>query len=179
MSRIGKEPIPIPEKVAVAMEAGLVRVEGPKGALERPLPRDVDIAIDDGKISVARRVDNRRGRAFQGLARTLLFNMVQGVSRGYEKRLEIVGVGYRGEIEGSTLKLLLGFSKPVEYPVPDGITVSIEKQVGITISGIDKELVGRVASEIRALKKPEPYKGKGIRYAGETVRRKVGKSAGA
>ncbi|HET57945.1 MAG TPA: 50S ribosomal protein L6 [Deltaproteobacteria bacterium] len=179
MSRIGKEPIPIPEKVAVAVENGLVKVEGPKGALERPLPRDVDITIDDGKINVARRADNRRGRAFQGLARTLLFNMVQGVSKGYEKRLEIVGVGYRGEIEGSTLKLLLGFSKPVEYPVPDGITVSIEKQVGVTISGIDKEMVGRVASEIRALKKPEPYKGKGIRYAGEAVRRKVGKSAGA
>ena len=158
MSRIGKEPIPIPEKVAVAVENGLVKVEGPKGALERPLPRDVDITIDDGKINVARRADNRRGRAFQGLARTLLFNMVQGVSKGYEKRLEIVGVGYRGEIEGSTLKLLLGFSKPVEYPVPDGITVSIEKQVGVTISGIDKEMVGRVASEIRALKKPEPYK---------------------
>ncbi len=179
MSRIGKEPITIPDNVKVAVEGNIVKVEGPKGSLMRSIPREVDLTVESSTASVVRRSDDRRVRAFQGLARTLVANMVQGVSQGYEKRLEIVGVGYRAEVEGTNLKLLIGFSKPVEFPIPEGIAVTVEKQTNVAISGIDKELVGRVASEIRALKKPEPYKGKGIRYAGEVVRRKVGKSAGA
>ncbi len=179
MSRIGKEPIKIPDKVKIAVDGKLVTVEGPKGVLTRTIPREVDLEIEDSVARVIRKSDDRRVRAFQGLARTLVANMVAGVSRGYEKKLEIVGVGFRSEVLGNILKLQIGFSKPVEFPIPEGINVSVERQVNVTISGIDKELVGRVAAEIRALRKPEPYKGKGIRYAGEVVRRKVGKSAGA
>ncbi|MCK9229952.1 MAG: 50S ribosomal protein L6 [Syntrophales bacterium] len=179
MSRIGKEPITVPDNVTVVMEDGLVRVDGPKGSLTRTIPGEVELSVDGSTVMVVRRSDDRRVRAYQGLARTLVANMVQGVSRGYEKKLEIVGVGYRGEVEGSVLKLLVGFSKPVEYKIPEGITVTVERQLNLTIGGIDKELVGKVAAEIRGIKKPEPYKGKGIRYAGETVRRKVGKSAGS
>ncbi|MDD5475143.1 MAG: 50S ribosomal protein L6 [Syntrophales bacterium] len=179
MSRIGKEPITIPDKVTVAMDGEIVRVEGPKGMLSRKIPREVGLSIDGASVSVVRLSKDRRVGAFQGLARTLVANMVNGVSNGYEKRLEIVGVGYRGEVEGNVLKLLIGYSSPVEYQIPEGINITIERQVNITVGGIDKELVGKVASEIRGLKKPEPYKGKGIRYAGEVVRRKVGKSAGA
>ena len=179
MSRIGKEPITIPDNVKVAVDGNIVKVEGPKGSLMRSIPREVDLTVERSTASVVRTSDDRRVRAFQGLARTLVANMVQGVSQGYEKRLEIVGVGFRAEVEGTNLKLLIGFSKPIEFPIPEGIAVTVEKQTNVAISGIDKELVGRVAAEIRALKKPEPYKGKGIRYAGEVVRRKVGKSAGA
>ena len=179
MSRIGKEPITIPGNVKVAVDGSLVKVEGPKGSLMRTIPGEVDLKVEKESASVIRKSDDRRIRAFQGLARTLVANMVQGVSQGYEKRLELVGVGYRAEVEGQTLKLLVGFSRPVEFPIPEAVTISVDKQVNLVVSGIDKELVGRVAAEIRAVKKPEPYKGKGIRYAGEVVRRKVGKSAGA
>lgn len=179
MSRIGKEPITVPDNVTVAMKGGIVRVEGPRGSLERTIPKEVDLSVDGSTVAVVRQSDDRRVRAFQGLARTLVANMVQGVSHGYEKKLEIVGVGYRGEVDGSVLKLLVGFSRPIEYRIPEGITITVERQVNLTIGGIDKELVGKVAAEIRGIKKPEPYKGKGIRYAGESVRRKVGKSAGS
>lgn len=179
MSRIGKEPITIPDNVKVAVQDNIVKVEGPKGSLTRSIPREIALTVEGSAASVVPTSDDRRVRAFQGLARTLVANMVQGVSQGYEKRLEIAGVGFRGEVEGKDLKLLIGFSEPVKFPIPEGIVVTVEKQTNLTISGIDKELVGRVAAEIRALKKPEPYKGKGIRYAGEVVRRKVGKSAGA
>jgi len=178
MSRIGRKPISVPENVKITQDGNYVRVEGPRGSLERVIPPQVDLAIDGGSVVVTRRSDDTKGRALHGLARTLVANMMIGVSQGFEKKLEIVGVGYRGEIEGNMLKLLIGYSKPVEYQVADGITVTIERQVNMTVSGIDKELVGKVAAEIRGLKRPEPYKGKGIRYAGEIVRRKVGKSAG-
>lgn len=178
MSRIGRKPISIPENVKITQDGDNIRVEGPRGSLERTIPTEVDLAIDGGAVVVTRKSDDTKGRALHGLARTLVANMMTGVSQGFEKKLEIVGVGYRGEIEGNVLKLLIGYSKPVEYHVADGINVTIERQVNMTVSGIDKELVGKVAAEIRGLKKPEPYKGKGIRYAGETVRRKVGKSAG-
>jgi len=179
MSRIGKKPIIIPDNVTIKKDGARISVEGPKGTLSRVVPSEVEFGIDNNTIEVKRKSDDKRGRSVHGLARTLIANMVTGVSQGFEKGLEIVGVGYRGELDGSVLRLLIGYSKPVEYNIPDGISVKIEKQVNMTISGIDKELVGKVAAEIRGLKKPEPYKGKGIRYAGEVVRRKVGKSAGA
>ncbi|MCK9273720.1 MAG: 50S ribosomal protein L6 [Syntrophales bacterium] len=179
MSRIGKKPITIPDNVKITRDGNILQVEGPKGSLARNIPEGVDCIIEEGTIVIQRKSEDKRGRALHGLARTLISNMVAGVSNGFEKKLEIVGVGYRGETDGKVLKLLIGYSRPVEYTIADGITVAIEKQVNMTVSGIDKELVGKVAAEIRGLKKPEPYKGKGIRYAGETVRRKVGKSAGS
>lgn len=179
MSRVGKKPIEIPAGVAIKTEESLVSVEGPKGSLSRTIPREVALDIDDKLITVRRLTDDKRGRAMHGLARTLVSNMVTGVSTGFEKGLEIVGVGYRSEIDGNLLRLMVGYSKPVEYQVPEGISIRIDKQVNIVVSGIDKELVGSVAAQIRRIRKPEPYKGKGIRYAGEKVRRKVGKSAGA
>ena len=137
------------------------------------------MAVKENQLIIERKSDDRLTRSYHGLARSLVNNMVAGVSAGFEKALEISGVGYRAEIAGSNLKLILGFSSPVEYGIPKGIEVRIDKQVNLVVSGIDKELVGRVASEIRALKKPEPYKGKGIKYAGEYIRRKAGKAAGA
>ena len=179
MSRIGKKAIEIPERVQVRWDQERITVEGPKGALSRTLPAGIQVGIDDRTITVTKLEDTRTGDAYQGLTRTLIANMVTGVSAGFEKGLEISGVGYRAEIVGSNLKLVLGFSSPVEYSIPKGIEVRIDKQVNLVVSGIDKELVGRVASEIRSLKKPEPYKGKGIKYAGEHIRRKAGKAAGA
>lgn len=137
------------------------------------------MTMEENQLIIERKSDDRLARSYHGLARTLVNNMVTGVSAGFEKGLEISGVGYRAELAGSNLKLVLGFSSPVEYSIPKGIEVRIDKQVNLVVSGIDKELVGRVASEIRSLKKPEPYKGKGIKYAGEHIRRKAGKAAGA
>jgi len=180
MSRIGKKPIPIPANVKVQRKNSDIVVEGPKGSLTMRLPGEIDVTQEAGTIVLKKIVDNRRGRSLYGLTRTLIHNMVMGVSAGFQKNLEISGVGYRAEMTGSELlKLYLGFSTPLEYRLPKGITVKIEKQTNVTLTGIDKELVGRVAAEIRSLKKPEPYKGKGVKYAGEKVRRKVGKSAGA
>jgi len=179
MSRIGKKIIEIPSGVSVRQEGSLVEVKGPKGALSRVLPQGVEVVVESGKAEIKKLSDTRISDQNQGLTRTLVANMVTGVSAGYEKGLEISGVGYRAEVVDNVLKLAVGFSSPVEYKVPAGITLKVDKQVNIVVAGIDKELVGRVASEIRNVKKPEPYKGKGIKYVGEVVRRKEGKSVGA
>ncbi len=179
MSRIGKKTIVLPDKVTVAVAGGEITVTGPKGALSRALPRDIEIAQEGKNLVVKTTHEGRRAGALHGLTRTLVANMVTGVSAGFTKGLEISGVGFRAELAGTTLKLFVGYSVPSVYEIPQGAAVKIEKQTILTVSGIDKELVGRVAAEIRGMRKPEPYKGKGIRYAGEVVRRKVGKSAGA
>ncbi|GAB6271143.1 MAG: 50S ribosomal protein L6 [Smithellaceae bacterium] len=179
MSRIGKKPIAFPKTVKISQSDGIVKVEGPKGKLSSKLPQGITMSISDNQLVVERASEERLVRSYHGLARTLINNMVTGVSTGFEKGLEISGVGYRAEVAGSTLKLVLGFSSPVEYTIPKGIDVKVDKQVNLVVSGINKELVGRVASEIRSLKKPEPYKGKGIKYTGEHIRRKAGKAAGA
>jgi large subunit ribosomal protein L6 len=179
MSRIGKKPIELPAGVQVAQEAGVVKVSGPNGQLSAVLPSGIDFSFENNAVIIKRLDDNRMGRSAHGLARTLVSNMVTGVSKGFEKGLEISGVGYRAELNGNVLKMVLGFSTPVEYKIPEGVTVKIDKLVNVVVSGIDKYLVGKVASEIRELRKPEPYKGKGIKYVGEQVRRKVGKSVGS
>jgi len=178
MSRIGRKPIPIPKGVEIHLAGSEITVKGPKGTLSRTVPGELDIDHSPGEIIVRRRTDNRKDRSLHGLTRTLIANMVTGVDKGFEKSLEIVGVGYRAELDKNSLKMFLGYSSPMVYEVPSGIAVRVEKQASVIVSGIDKEFVGRVASEIRKYKKPEPYKGKGIRYTGETVRKKVGKSAG-
>ena len=178
MSRIGKKPIEVPDGVKIRWDGSLIIVEGPKGTLSREIPEGIEVVSEGNEVLVNARADNREGSSLHGLIRTLISNMITGVSKGFEKSLEIVGVGYRGTVEGNILKLLIGYSNPAEYEIPKGITIKVDKQVNMVVSGIDKELVGRTASEIRSLKKPEPYKGKGIRYAGEYVRKKVGKSAG-
>ena len=179
MSRIGKIPVEIPAGVKISLDHSIIKVEGPKGKLSMDVPKGIDVVLGDKTAEVKRPSDGRRERSYHGLVRTLLANMVKGVSSGFEKSLEISGVGYRAEVASKTLKLVIGFSAPVEYAIPDGIQIKVDKQVSIAVSGIDKQLVGRVAAEIRSLKKPEPYKGKGIKYAGEQIRRKVGKSVGA
>ena len=179
MSRIGKIPVEIPAGVKVSRDHSVIRVEGPKGKLSLEVPGRVDVILGDRVVEVKRPSDGRIERSLHGLVRTLVANMVKGVSIGFEKSLEISGVGYRAEVGGSTLKLIIGFSAPVEYPIPEGVHIKVDKLVNILVSGIDKQLVGRVAAEIRSLKKPEPYKGKGIKYLGEKIRRKVGKSVGA
>lgn len=178
MSRIGKKPIEIPSGVKVQQEQSAVKVAGPKGVLSMALPLGVEISLDSGTINVTSCSEVRKEKAYHGLVRTLLGNMITGVSKGFEKGLEISGVGYRAEIKDRSVKFLLGYSNPIEYAIPQGIDIRVDKQVNIFVAGIDKELVGRVAAEIRSLRKPEPYKGKGIRYVGEKVRRKVGKSVG-
>jgi len=179
MSRIGKKPVTFPKNVKITQNEGTVKVEGPKGALLADLPGGISLKVSDGSLVLERNSDERTVRSYHGLSRTLIGNMVTGVSTGFTKSLEISGVGYRAEIAGNDLKLALGFSSAVQYNIPKGVDVKVEKQTNIIVSGIDKQLVGRVAAEIRALKKPEPYKGKGIKYAGEQIRRKAGKSAGA
>jgi large subunit ribosomal protein L6 len=179
MSRIGKIPVEIPAGVKVSREQSMIWVEGPKGKLSLEVPGGVDVILGDRVVEVTRSSDGRIERSLHGLVRTLVANMVKGVSSGFEKSLEISGVGYRAEVGGSALKLVIGFSAPVVYRIPEGIHIKVDKLVNIVISGIDKQLVGRVAAEIRSLKKPEPYKGKGIKYLGEKIRRKVGKSVGA
>ncbi|MGC9976963.1 MAG: 50S ribosomal protein L6 [Syntrophales bacterium] len=179
MSRIGKKPVVIPAGVKISLDKSTIKVQGPKGFLSMEIPYGVEVSINDGTIEVKKTSDTRKGKAYYGLVRTLLANMVTGVTDGFQKGLELSGIGYRAEKSGDTLRLVLGFSSPLEYRIPKGIDVKVDKQVNILVSGTDKQLVGRVAAEIRDLKKPEPYKGKGIRYIGEKVRRKVGKSVGA
>ena len=179
MSRIGKKPISFPKNVKISQSADMVKVEGPKGALSTQVPAGITVKIGDGSIVVERKSNDIAMRSFHGLTRTLVENMVKGVTTGFDKKLEISGVGYRAELADKSLKLILGFSSPVQYDIPKGIEIKIDKQVNLVVSGIDKELVGRVASEIRALRKPEPYKGKGIKYADEYIKRKAGKSASA
>lgn len=177
MSRIGRKPVAFPKGVKISEDAGIVKVEGPKGTLSSKLPEGITMVLSEENLVIERKSDERIARSYHGLARTLIGNMVTGVSTGFVRNLEISGVGYRAEIEGTNLKLALGFSSPVQYVIPEGIDVKVDKQTNIIISGIDKQLVGRVAAEIRSLKKPEPYKGKGIKYSGEYIRRKAGKSA--
>jgi large subunit ribosomal protein L6 len=179
MSRIGKKPVAIPAGVKISRDKSTIKVQGPKGLLSIEIPYGVEVSINDGTVEVKTASDTRKGKAYHGLVRTLVANMVMGVTVGFQKGLELSGIGYRAEKSGDTLRLVLGFSSPLEYRIPQGIDVKIDKQVNVLVSGIDKQLVGRVAAEIRDLKKPEPYKGKGIRYVGEKVRRKVGKSVGA
>ena len=179
MSRIGKKPIVIPAGVKISRDNEKIKAEGPKGSLSLAVPSDIGVNMENDAIVVSRQSDDRKSRSLHGLTRTLIANMVTGVSTGFQKTLEISGVGYRAETAGNVLKLYLGFSRPMEYEIPKGISVNIEKQVTIQLSGIDKEFVGSVASQIRAIRKPEPYKGKGIKYQGERIKRKVGKSAGS
>jgi large subunit ribosomal protein L6 len=177
MSRIGKQPIVIPTGVDVAIDGSRVSVKGPNGTLEQVFHADMRILMEDGTLRVERPTDERLHRSLHGLTRSLLANMVEGVTNGYEKRLEIVGVGYRAALKGSDLELAVGFSHPVTFRAPDGIEFEVPAANRITIRGIDKQLVGEVAAEIRKIRKPEPYKGKGIRYEGEYVRKKAGKAA--
>lgn len=179
MSRIGKKPIPIPQGVRVAIEGNTVQVNGPKGRLSQTLPVGVSVTADGSVLTVARSSDNRSVRALHGLMRSLLANMVHGVKDGFERKLEIVGIGYRAQLAGQNLQLALGYSHPVIFPLPEGVQAEVEKQVSITLRGADKALLGQTAAKLRALRKPDPYKGKGIKYAGEYIRRKVGKKAGA
>ncbi len=176
MSRIGKKPIVLPAGVQVELKDGLVSVKGQKGALQRPFLEGLEMDMIDGTITVRRRNDDKRSRSYHGLMRTLVANMVEGVSKGFEKKLEIVGIGYRSELKGSDLALFLGYSHPINFPLPAGISAEVEKQTLLTIKGIDKELVGQTAAKIRDLRKPDPYKGKGVKYAGEVLRKKAGKT---
>ncbi len=177
MSRIGRMPIAIPAGVTVDIaENNKVTVKGPKGTLERVLPAEMDIKIEDGHVVVTRPNDLKKMKSLHGLTRTLIHNMVVGVTEGYKKDLEINGVGYRAQKQGNKLILSLGYSHPVEMVDPDGVTTTLDGQNKITVSGIDKEKVGQYAAEIRDKRRPEPYKGKGIKYADEVIRRKVGKT---
>ena len=179
MSRIGKMPVEIPAGVKISRDRETIRVEGPKGRLSLEVPKGIDVILGERTVEVKRPSEGRKERSYHGLVRTLIANMIKGVSSGFEKNLEIAGVGYRAEVAGKNLRLIVGFSAQLEYAIPDGIQIKVDKLVNIAVSGIDKQVVGRVAAEIRNLKKPEPYKGKGIKYTGEYVRRKVGKSVGA
>lgn len=176
MSRIGKMPISFPKEVKVNFDGKKVEISGPKGQLTHQLPQGISISVDNEKIFVHRSNDERSLRALHGLTRSLIANMVTGVTQGFEKRLEIVGVGFRADSQGRDLKLSLGFSHPVLFNLPEGIKVEVEKQTLLTVKGIDKQLVGSVAAKLRSIKSPEPYKGKGIRYLGERIRKKVGKT---
>jgi len=177
MSRIGKLPVAIPAGVKVDLADGnLLTVEGPKGKLVRKLSADMNIAQEDGQLTIGRPNDLKRFKALHGLTRTLINNMVLGVTQGYDKKLEIEGTGWRAAKEGSKLILTLGYSHPVEMPDPEGVTTTLDGQTKITVSGIDKEKVGQHAANIRSKREPEPYKGKGIRYEGEYIRRKAGKA---
>ncbi|MBS3955948.1 MAG: 50S ribosomal protein L6 [Clostridiales bacterium] len=177
MSRIGKQPIPVPSGVDVGIEGSTVTVKGPKGELRQTFNEDMMITLDDGVLTVARPSDSRSHRALHGLTRSLLANMVSGVSEGFSKTLEIVGVGYRAQLKDTNLELALGFSHPVVVKAEPNITFEVPVPTRVIVRGIDKQRVGQVASEIRDFRPPEPYKGKGVRYEGEHVRRKVGKTA--
>ena len=176
MSRVGKLPVDIPQGVEVKISGQDVQVKGPKGSLARTFHPLVEIAQEDAAIRVTPREESQKARGLWGLSRSLLNNMVLGVSQGYTRVLEINGVGYRAEVSGDTIKMALGFSNPVEFKLPKGISASVEKNTILTLTGIDKELLGQTCATIRAFRPPEPYKGKGIKYAEETIRRKVGKA---
>ena len=175
MSRIGKKPVPAPKGVEVKVSGQTVDVKGPKGSRSFTCPDDVSVALEDGAISVKPRGDSKRARQMWGMSRTQIANLVTGVTTGFQKKLEIVGVGYRAQASGQNLKLSLGYSHDVEYLVPNGIEVKTPKPTEIELSGIDQQVVGQVAAEIRAWRRPEPYKGKGVKYAGEKIFRKEGK----
>jgi len=178
MSRIGKKPILIPKDVEVKISDNIVMVKGPKGELQREIRPEIGVEIKEGKILVSPKQETKKTKAFWGLTRALIANMIEGVLKGYEKKLEMEGIGYKAKLEGEDLVLQVGFSHPVEIKQEENIKFSVEKNV-ITISGIDKELVGQIAARIRSVRPPEPYKGKGIRYLGEQIRRKTGKKVAA
>lgn len=177
MSRIGKKPIPVPDGVTVSLGPGRVTVNGPKGELEQVVSSRMEIVEEEGTLKVTRPTDRGPDRAVHGLTRSLVANMVEGVTEGFEKRLEIQGVGYRAKLAGKALELSVGYSHTVSVPAPDGIEFDVPQPTQVIVRGIDKQLVGEIASQIRRVRPPEPYKGKGIRYEGEHVRRKVGKRA--
>ncbi len=176
MSRIGKLPVPVPSGVSVQVAARTVTVKGPKGQLQRSFPDLISFEIVNDAVNVTRANETKRARERHGLCRSLLANMVNGVTTGFSKKLSIVGVGYRAAVKGRTLDLTLGYSHPIAYPIPDGIEIAVDKQNNILVSGIDKEAVGQTAAKIRGFRRPDPYKGKGIRYADEVIRLKAGKS---
>ena len=176
MSRIGKQPVAIPSGVTVTVQGRDVKVKGPKGEVDSRLPAEVSARVDDGQVVVERTGEGTRDRSMHGLARSLVANAVEGVTAGFTKKLEIVGVGYRAEASGRMVKLNLGFSHPIEFPVPEGIDVKTPSPTLIEVSGADRQVVGQVAAELRGLRPTEPYKGKGIKYEGEHVRRKAGKT---
>jgi large subunit ribosomal protein L6 len=177
MSRIGNKAVEIPDKVKVNVDQeGSVSVEGPKGKLEWKLPRQIRASVQDNQVSVVREAESRNVKALHGLSRSLVYNMVQGVSEGFTKQLEIEGVGFKAAVQGSMLNLSLGFSHPVTFSIPKDIKITVADNTKITVQGVDKKLVGQVAADIRRFYPPEPYKGKGVRYAGEQIRRKEGKT---
>lgn len=177
MSRIGKKPIDIPAGVEVKLAENNIKIKGPKGQLEWSFPAETQVSINENKVVVNRTQDIKKVRALHGLTRKLIANMIQGVTTGYQRVLEIVGVGYRAQVQGSKIVISLGYSHPVEFQLPEGITASVDqKQVQLTLAGIDKQKLGQVAADIRALRSPDAYKGKGIRYAGERLKLKVGKA---
>jgi large subunit ribosomal protein L6 len=177
MSRIGNKAVEIPDKVKVSIgNDGAVSVEGPKGKLNWKLPRNIKANVKDNRVSLVREAETRSVKALHGLSRSLVHNMVQGVSEGFSKQLEIEGVGFKAAVQGSTLNLSLGFSHPIPFSIPKDIKITVAENTRVTIQGVDKKLVGQVAADIRRFYPPEPYKGKGVRYAGEQVRRKVGKT---
>jgi large subunit ribosomal protein L6 len=175
MSRIGKKPVPVPAGVQANVEGQTVKMKGPKGALQVDLPDEVTAAIDNGVLQLTPRAETKRARAMWGLSRSLVANLANGVSNGFEKRLEITGVGYRASLQGKNLQLALGYSHDVLYPIPEGISVATPRPTEIVVTGVDRQKVGQVAAEIRAFRPPEPYKGKGVKYAREYVFRKEGK----
>jgi large subunit ribosomal protein L6 len=175
MSRIGKKPVPIPSGVTANIEGQKVKMKGPKGALALVLPDDVTVTMDKGSIKVDPRAETKRARSMWGTSRTLVANLVAGVTKGFEDKLEITGVGYRASIQGKNLQIALGYSHDVIYPIPEGIAIATPRPTEIVITGIDKQKVGQVAAEIRGFRPPEPYKGKGVKYAGEYIFRKEGK----
>lgn len=176
MSRIGRKPVEIPNGVTITLDGNTITVKGPKGELSRTLPGEMAITLVENEVRVTRPSDAKRHRALHGLTRTLIHNMVMGVTEGYTKALEIQGVGYKAEERPNGVRLVVGYSHPVDYDAPDGIEIVVETPTAVTVTGINKELVGQVAAELRRVRPPEPYKGKGIRYVGEQVRRKAGKT---
>jgi large subunit ribosomal protein L6 len=176
MSRIGKKPIAIPKGVNVAVNGPHVEVQGPKGKLALTVHGLCAVAVSDGTIVVSRGADHRTAKALHGLTRALVANMVRGVTEGFERKLEIVGIGYRAQLAGKSLSFNLGYSHPIVFPLPEGVQAEVDKQTAITLRGVDKHLVGQTAARIRALRPPDPYKGKGVRYSDEVVRKKVGKA---
>jgi len=179
MSRIGKRPVPLPQGVSATIAGQSITVKGPKGEISRTIHADLTLVQEDGSVAVRRPSDEPRHRALHGLTRTLVANMVEGVTKGFSKALEIQGVGYKAEVKPFGVQLVVGYSHPVPYHAPKGIKISVESNTQVKIEGVDKELVGQVAAELRSVRPPEPYKGKGIRYVGEQVRRKAGKTAQA
>ncbi|HEX9727823.1 MAG TPA: 50S ribosomal protein L6 [Gemmatimonadales bacterium] len=176
MSRIGKKPIPIPSGVQVTINGSDITVKGPKGQLQRGLHPEIAVALEDGEVRVTRPSDERQHRALHGLTRSLVANMVHGVTEGFSRSLELHGVGYKAEANAKGVRLIVGYSHPVDYEAPAGITIAVETPTSLKVSGINNEVVGQVAAELRSVRPPEPYKGKGIRYVGEHVRRKAGKT---